>query len=173
MLLRLEIQCRKLGKSKRIQVYEHLAPFVKCKKDTLMRRAKNLLLDHERSKMKEPLRKLKMAIETLMPKLRRIFDKEMQKAKEEIFVSNNDNSDPSKVRKLPKKRFHWTEDTKQLLKEIIIIKKKCFILEGIRKETFEDHLETFLKIGVICLWPEDWMNIGTLMKQVKLLMENK
>lgn len=56
-LFSLEIQCRKLGKGLRIQVYEHLAPFVKCKKDTLMRRTKNLLIDEERSKVKEPLRK--------------------------------------------------------------------------------------------------------------------
>lgn len=108
-----------------------------------------------------------------MPKMRKVYEREVQKTKEELFVSNTDATDPNKLKKLPKKRFIWTEEAKQLLKEIVIIKKKCYMLEGIRKETFEDHLETFLKIGVICLWPEGWMNISTLMKQVKILMENK
>lgn len=83
MLLNLEHHCQKLGKSKRIQVYEHLAPFVKCKKDTLMRRTKNLLIEDERSKLKFPLKKLKQLIEDLMPRSIKHYEKEVQKCKDE------------------------------------------------------------------------------------------
>lgn len=80
----LEIQCRKLGKSIRLQVYEHLAPFVKCKKDTLMRRAKNLFLDQERGKLKDPLRRLKVLVENIMPIVIKNYEKECQKVRDEM-----------------------------------------------------------------------------------------
>lgn len=47
----LEKKCRCLGKQSRMRVYEHLAPFVRCRKETLIRRAKNLLLESEQNKI--------------------------------------------------------------------------------------------------------------------------
>lgn len=47
----LEKKCRCLGKQSRMRVYEHLAPFVRCRKESLIRRAKNLLLDSERNRI--------------------------------------------------------------------------------------------------------------------------
>lgn len=35
-----------------MKVYEHLAPFVKCKKETLIKRAKKLVFVEEQKKLK-------------------------------------------------------------------------------------------------------------------------
>lgn len=105
-----------------------------------------------------------------MPKILAAYEKEKEKCKEENLANVNN---PDKMKKEPKKRFLWSEEVRKLLKDIIVIKKRCYVLEGIRKETFEDHLETFLKVGVICLWPDGWMSIGTLMKHVKNIMDSR
>lgn len=83
----------------------------------------------------------------------------------------SENLDPNMLKKAPKKRFTWTEEARNLLREIVLLKKKCYMLERTRKETFEDHLETFLKVGVMGIWPEGWMSIGTLMRVVKTIMD--
>lgn len=35
-----------------MKIYEHLSPFVKCKKETLMRRTKNLVLEDDQKRLK-------------------------------------------------------------------------------------------------------------------------
>lgn len=53
MLLSLERNCKCLGKQSRMKVYEHLASFVKCRKETLIKRARNLVVEQEEHKLKK------------------------------------------------------------------------------------------------------------------------
>nr|CAD7256927.1 unnamed protein product [Timema shepardi] len=82
-LLRVEDKCRGISASSRQAVYGHLASYLPCTKDTLMKRAKKLLLEHEEEKIKAPLRKLKDAIDHMMPLVLESYSKECQKAVEE------------------------------------------------------------------------------------------
>lgn len=45
----LESKCKVLGKPSKIKVYEYLAPFLKCKREVLMKRAKSIALENEQS----------------------------------------------------------------------------------------------------------------------------
>lgn len=40
-----------------MRVYEHLAPFLKCRKETIMKRAKNLVLIDDKKKLMDLLTK--------------------------------------------------------------------------------------------------------------------
>lgn len=182
MLLSLEINSRKLMKLTRVTIYEHLAPFVKCKKDTLMRRAKNLLLEHERSKFKDSMQRLKAIVENMMPVVRKSYERECQKVRDEMFLAsanananaNAENGDVNcKMKRTPRKKFPWSEEARKVLQDIILSKKKCHPLEGHRKEPFEVHLEHFLKTEVLPMWPEGWMSMAALNKQAKFITENK
>lgn len=62
-----------------MRVYEHLAPFVRCRKETLIRRAKNLLLEGERNKIQNLSKELKDAIDRVMPAVMESYEMESQK----------------------------------------------------------------------------------------------
>lgn len=53
----LEIKSRPLMSNKRHALYDYLASFLPCSKDTLMKRAKKLLLEEEERITSEPLKK--------------------------------------------------------------------------------------------------------------------
>lgn len=80
----METNCRKLVKSERLQIYEHLAPFVKCTKGTLMRRAKTVLLKHESTKLAETLYRLRIIVDEFMPLIKNNYDQECQKVRDEM-----------------------------------------------------------------------------------------
>lgn len=61
-LLNVELLARELGSSQRSLVFAHLASFLPCTKETLLKRAKKLRLDQEDGRLGEPLKRLKEAM---------------------------------------------------------------------------------------------------------------
>ena len=57
IFFRVELKCRSMSCSNRQAVYGHLAAFLPCTKDTLMKRAKKLLIKVEEDKLLEPMKK--------------------------------------------------------------------------------------------------------------------
>lgn len=53
----MERKFKSLGKQSRMRVYDHLAPFLKCKKETIIKRAKNLVLIDDKKKIMDLLKK--------------------------------------------------------------------------------------------------------------------
>ncbi|KAF2902219.1 hypothetical protein ILUMI_03966 [Ignelater luminosus] len=162
MLLNLERKCRCLGKQSRMRVYEHLAPFVKCRKETLMKRAKNLIAVEEQKKIKVLLDRLKAAVGAIMPPLIANYELECKGVLQRKFSAQTEEN--SKALRMPKRQFLWNDDTRKLVKDIITLRKKCFLNEGKQKESLEKHLTEFIKTEVHVIWPEGWMSMNTLLK---------
>nr|CAD7423272.1 unnamed protein product [Timema monikensis] len=166
-LLRVEDKCRGISTSSRQAVYGHLASYLPCTKDTLMKRAKKLLLEHEEEKIKAPLRKLKDAIDHIMPLVLESYSKECQKAVEE--KSTEDCSSPGddlvNKSKVPKRRFPWTAELRCLLHEVIRVKLHCMDVLRPRRESPHDALTSFLEREVKPLWPPGWMKVSVLLKE--------
>lgn len=89
--------------------------------------------------------------------------------------ANSENGDVNAIKRLrtPRKRFPWPEDARRTLQEIISIQRRCFALEGNQKESFDDHFELFLKSSLFPIWPDGWISIAALKKQVRIISENK
>nr|CAD7394971.1 unnamed protein product [Timema cristinae] len=166
-LLRVEDKCRGISTSSRQAVYGHLASYLPCTKDTLMKRAKKLLLEHEEEKIKAPLRKLKDAIDHMMPLVLESYSKECQKAVEE--KSTEDCSSPGddlvNKSKVPKRRFPWTAELRCLLHEVIRVKLHCMDVLRPRRESPHDALTSFLERELKPLWPPGWMKVSVLLKE--------
>ncbi|CAG2053986.1 unnamed protein product, partial [Timema podura] len=162
-----EDKCRGIPASSRQAVYGHLASYLPCTKDTLMKRAKKLLLEHEEEKIKAPLRKLKDAIDHMMPLVLESYSKECQKAVE--VKSTEDCSSPSddlvNKSKVPKRRFPWTAELRCLLHEVIRVKLHCMEVLRPRRESPHDALTGFLEREVKPLWPPGWMKVSVLLKE--------
>ncbi|XP_069983113.1 ubinuclein-1 isoform X4 [Penaeus vannamei] len=184
LLLSIEIKLNKLGGRKKTQIYNHLSQHLPCGTQTIVKRAKNLLAERQESRLREPLQRLKEAVESHMPLMMEQHALECQKAAEsnpqqywELYyhfwgengaVQNEDeetqDGDKKKSR-LPKKKFLFTETIKKHLCEVVSVRVKFFQMMKKRSETPEDHIRMFLDAEVRPLWPKGWMNARILYKE--------
>ncbi|XP_028397602.1 ubinuclein-1-like [Dendronephthya gigantea] len=88
ILLQIETDSRKLNCRARSAVYDYLALFLPCTKDTLLKRAKNLFMQEQVGRLREPLLKLRLAIEAAMPAQVKNYEEEVAKLSEEQAVQN-------------------------------------------------------------------------------------
>ncbi|XP_018326401.1 ubinuclein-2 isoform X2 [Agrilus planipennis] len=164
ILLSLERKCRTLKKSTRVRIYEHLAPFVRCRKETLIKRAKNLILEDDQKKIKHLLNQLHSEVQEVMPSLLHSYEIESQKVLQKRYSKEGLEGEDLKSLRMPKRRFTWTEETKKLLREIVTVQKKCFLMEGRNKDKLDELITSFLKSHVQVLWPEGWISMNSLLK---------
>ncbi|XP_030749826.1 yemanuclein [Sitophilus oryzae] len=164
MFLNLECKCKILGRSSRVKVYEHLAYFVRCRKETLVKRAKNLVLEDEQRKLRKTIEKLKTQVDQLMPSLITVYEKECQRVLQKKFSQEAVNNEELKNLKAPRRRFPLTEDIKRMIRDIVSFKKRCYLHEGRKKDDLENLLADYLKKEILILWPEGWISMAVLKK---------
>eukprot|EP00794_Sanderia_malayensis_P006853 gene6853-7622_t len=58
----------------RTTAYDYLAYYLPCSKETLIKRAKTLMIEHQVNQLDEPMKNLKDAIERVMPQQKKLFD---------------------------------------------------------------------------------------------------
>ncbi|MPC70586.1 Ubinuclein-2 [Portunus trituberculatus] len=80
------MKLNKLGGRKKTQIYNHLSQHLPCGTQTLVKRAKNLLTERQETRLQEPLKKLREAVEAAMPPLMEKHALECQKAAESKYV---------------------------------------------------------------------------------------
>ncbi|XP_069687198.1 ubinuclein-1-like isoform X3 [Periplaneta americana] len=177
MLLRVELSCRALTCSSRQAVYGHLASYLPCTKDTLIKRAKKLLIKAEEDKILEAMRKLKNAVDRMMPLVLENYSKQCQRAAEEKSVDElpspssdseigeGENKIAVQKSKVPRRRFPWTPEIRSLLCEVVRIKLQCLELVKPRKESVDLTLRNFLETEVKPLWQPGWMKVSTLLRE--------
>nr|XP_023025050.1 ubinuclein-1-like [Leptinotarsa decemlineata] len=172
LLLSLERKCKVLGKSSRLRVYEHLSSYVVCRKETLIKRAKNLVLEDEEKRLKILTVKLKDTIDRMMPSLLTNYEHESQKVLQKKFSKESGNNEDNKALKMPRRKFQWTDEAKRLIKDILSIKKRCLILEGKQKDKLEEQAVEYLRAVILPLWPEGWMYLNNLKKVYNSMSES-
>lgn len=188
MLLEIELTTRQLPCSQRSSIFGHLACFLPCTKDTLLKRAKKLRVERQDDQLKGPLQKLKDAINAVMPALQQKHETECQIWKQNREESNSKdgskaegkdrdteeseeegekaNQEPGKKKvAAPKKKFEWNENLRSLLCDVVRVKMKIYDYMKTRTQTPEEYLKTFLDREIKALWPKGWMQTSVLMKE--------
>uniref|UniRef100_A0A8B9R5M7 Ubinuclein 1 n=1 Tax=Anas platyrhynchos TaxID=8839 RepID=A0A8B9R5M7_ANAPL len=140
IILDIELQTRELNSQIRSGVYAHLAAFLPCSKDTLVKRARKLYLYEQGGRLKEPLQKLKEAIGRVMPEQMTKYQEECQAHTQAKFA-------------------------KELLCHLVKIKLDGYELDKNKAQSLEDYVKTFLDGEVKPLWPKGWMQARTLFKE--------
>ncbi|XP_021267035.1 ubinuclein-1 isoform X4 [Numida meleagris] len=140
IILDIELQTRELNSQIRSGVYTHLAAFLPCSKDTLVKRARKLYLYEQGGRLKEPLQKLKEAIGRAMPEQMAKYQEECQAHTQAKFV-------------------------KELLCHLVKIKLDGYEYDKNKAQSLEDYVKTFLDGEVKPLWPKGWMQARTLFKE--------
>lgn len=184
MLLKVEHKCRALPCSGRQAVYGHLAAYLPCTKDTLIKRAKKLLIKTEEDKIYEPMKKLKNLIDRMMPSVLENFSKECQRVADEKSieelpslssdseVGEGENKTAIQKSKVPRRKFPFTHEVRSLLCEVVRIKLQCLELAKSRKESADLNLRNFLETEVKPLWQPGWMKVSTLLRETREVHAN-
>ncbi|XP_074651217.1 uncharacterized protein LOC141905981 isoform X2 [Tubulanus polymorphus] len=176
--------CRQnLSCGNRSTVFSHLAAFLPCSKDTLLKRAKKLLLLEQDNKLKEPVDKLRDEINQMMPAILEKYNTDCQatnllrlqageKPKEkEDSDSEGENVEkpatgerPKQIRG-PRRKFIWTDKVRKLLCDVVSNSMGMFVISKSRGQTAEEYLKQYLESEIVCLWPKGWMNTRSLYKE--------
>ncbi|KAH0631799.1 hypothetical protein JD844_019614 [Phrynosoma platyrhinos] len=162
ILLDIELQTRELSSQMRSGVYAHLASFLPCNKDTLLKRARRLYLCEQGGRLKEPLQKLKEAIGRAMPeqmakyqdefhahtqaKFAKMLEEEKDKEQRDRICSDDEDDDDKGGKRImgPRKKFHWNDEIRDLLCQVVKIKLDAYDLEKNKAQSLEDYVKTFL-----------------------------
>uniref|UniRef100_A0A2R5LEE0 Putative ubinuclein nuclear protein n=1 Tax=Ornithodoros turicata TaxID=34597 RepID=A0A2R5LEE0_9ACAR len=137
MLLSVELRARELGPAQRSSVFAHLASFLPCTKETLLKRAKKLRLDQEDGKLREPLRRLREAVA------------------ERIGTPAGGSTGTATL----------DDQLRELLCDAVRIKLRCYEVSKMRTQSAEDYLRHFLDAEVRTLWPEGVITARTLLQE--------
>ncbi|XP_050716056.1 ubinuclein-1-like isoform X2 [Eriocheir sinensis] len=184
LLLSIEMKLNKLGGRKRTQIYSHLSQHLPCGTQTIVKRAKNLLTEKQETKLQEPLKRLKEAVDATMPPLLERHALECQKAAEsnpqqywELYyhfwgengVTQNEdeenNEGDKKKSRLPKKKFLFTDEMRKLLNDVVQVRVSFWQMIRKRSETPEEYIRLFLDTEVRPIWPKGWITTRILYKE--------
>ncbi|XP_064636861.1 ubinuclein-2-like isoform X2 [Lineus longissimus] len=181
MLLVIEKESRQLVCSQRSGIYNHLAAFLPCSKDTLLKRAKKLRLNEQDNKVRDPINRLKEAVNKVMPEYIEQYTQERKAAalakncekgegKEEGGSSDSDDDNTKEGKKKtagPRKHFIWTDNIRELLCDVIRVKMMSYEMSKMRTQSAEEYLKTFLGTEIKPMWPKGWMQTRMLYKESK------
>ncbi|XP_067407358.1 ubinuclein-1 isoform X5 [Emydura macquarii macquarii] len=185
IILDIELQTRELNSQIRSGVYAHLASFLPCSKDTLVKRARKLYLYEQGGRLKEPLQKLKEAIGRAMPeqmakyqeecqahtqaKFAKMLEEEKDKEQRDRVCSDEEDDEEKGGKRImgPRKKFQWNDEIRELLCHVVKIKLDGYELEKNKAQSLEDYVKTFLDAEVKPLWPKGWMQARTLFKETR------
>ncbi|XP_054725649.1 yemanuclein isoform X1 [Anastrepha obliqua] len=149
-------------KAHRNMVFAHLEYHLVLPKYFFLRKAKQLRIKEEKMKSKRALGKLRKAIIEAMPSVIANFEADIRKHAE-LAVNINAEYPP----KMPKKKFPWNNNLRNLLYDVYQVRWTSFPVLGTRKETLEDFINVFLRDKVVELWPKDWMRFEELQREIE------
>ncbi|XP_041093779.1 ubinuclein-2-like [Polyodon spathula] len=181
ILLDIELQVQEQPPHVRAAVYCHLEAFVPCNKDMLLKRVRKLNLNVQDDRLRAPLLKLKLAVSNVMPeqlsryrddclahnqaKVAKVAKLQSEEDRERNGSEDEDDEKPGKRVMGPRKKFHWDENIRALLCNLVQIKLGCYELEPNKTMTAEDYLKSFMESEVKPLWPKGWMQARMLFKE--------
>ncbi|XP_051162087.1 ubinuclein-1 isoform X2 [Leptopilina boulardi] len=176
LLFSLESKLRMIGANNiRLQTYKHLAHYVPCTKTTLINRAKKLHMQYQEGRVKSQLEKLKSIIDQIMPAAEEKYKKECQRIVEEKnfqspmrdSLSDPNDADGSvnkNTDKLPEKKFPWSNESLNILREMASCRRNYFKISKPRNTSLENFVSSFFESDVLPLWPAGWMKLEKLLQ---------
>uniref|UniRef100_H2YKP7 Ubinuclein middle domain-containing protein n=1 Tax=Ciona savignyi TaxID=51511 RepID=H2YKP7_CIOSA len=172
LLLSIEQGSQNLSSRERSAIYQLLTLMVPCSKDTLIKRMKKLNSTKKDKDLRQPLERLKQAIDEVMGEQFRQYDEEYRVA---VAASTDEDEDalmqPSGEEKTkrtyaPRRKFKWTEKIR--FSFMILMISKVNQIEAEKAKNFqsaEETLKAFFENEVKVLWPKGWIQARMLFKE--------
>lgn len=150
----------------RVQVYHQLETFIPCTRKTILAKVSRYRTQQADSKVKTEIKKLKTLINTTMPDLVRKYDEDY-KTYENLKNIQHVVGDSSLEHKAPRKKYHWHDNSRQILNEIVQLIQDLYKISKVKKETIEEYTTKYLKDHLVPLWPEGWIKLEDFTKELE------
>lgn len=150
----------------RVQVYHQLETFIPCTRKTILAKVSRYRTQQADSKVKTEIKKLKTFINTTMPDLVRKYDEDY-KTYENLKNIQHVVGDTSLEHKAPRKKYHWHDNSRQILYEIVQLIQDLYKVSKIKKETIDEYTTKYLKDHLVPLWPDGWIKLEDFTKELE------
>lgn len=171
LLLKIDNEARMCGSTSRNQLYSYLECFLPCTKQTLLSRSKKLRLKQDEVKLNKACSNLKKEVDELAPSVLKSYTEECAKVthiRSKMTIDEKLNNLP----KMPRRRFPWNETIRNHFYEIYQI-KSSFFNSAKAEESLDEFLEMYFKQDIVKIWPEGWMKVEELKKEIRRLTGQK
>lgn len=111
---RIDISARAVSGTVRNSIYNYLEQFLPCTKQTMQMRAKKCRIQREEAKTGRVVKRLKFAIDAVMPELQANYGAECQRITEMRAEAERSGQSKEAIAalKIPKRRFLWNNVTR-------------------------------------------------------------
>ncbi|XP_016977112.1 yemanuclein [Drosophila rhopaloa] len=162
LLLRVYEAVLCIDRNERNMVFSHIEYQLQLPKYYMLRKGKQVRAKEEKKKSTIVLEKLRRAVAVVMPKAIANYETELRTFAEQAAADVNSELPP----KMPRKKFQWTSDLRQLLYDVYQARWPSFPFLAKRKDTMEEFINCYLKEKVVDLWPSGWMRLDELQREI-------
>lgn len=165
MLVKIDTGAKTAGANSRIQTFNYLENFVPCTKRNLFAKIRKHRVVQQEAKVKSEIMKLRKIVVESMPAEILKYEQDMKRHEENLTIRSvvGDTSTPLTA---PRKKYHWNDNSRFILSEIIQHLRDLFKI-GKQKETEVQLLERKLQSDILPLWPDGWVKTEDIQKEIE------
>ncbi|KAG5671134.1 hypothetical protein PVAND_001348 [Polypedilum vanderplanki] len=166
-LLHIDTLAKAQNQQVRLQVYQQLETFVPCTKKGILAKVNRYRVQQAEAKIKNEIKKLKTIVNDAMPDLVRKYDDDFKAYNNMKDMQHLIGGNESFELKSPRKKYHWNDNSRQILSDIMIYIHDLFKIMRVKKETLEEYSARYLKEHLLPLWPEGWIKLEDFHKELE------
>jgi ubinuclein len=146
-----------------LQVYKQLETFIPSSKKAILSKVNRFRIQNAESKLKSQIKKLKSAINKVMPNLVKKFDEDLRDYEGKKNLGHINPFDE----KAPRRKFRWDDTVRKNLTDTIQLITELHKVSKSKKDSIEEFKNNCLKNMVLPLWPEEWIKFDDLKKELE------
>jgi hypothetical protein len=171
----IDSQARKLyGKEMIGQIYTYLAASFKIDKDVFMNKINSIRLDFHEKQLKNLLKKFQVELnkemKVLEEKHNHAYSDFVKKLNELQQQQQLNNEEIKKKIFGPRKKFVWSNELKDIFKNILTNFMNLFEMKDIKGADKLGYLREYLNKELLVFWPEGWMQLNVLVNEAEVLL---
>lgn len=166
LLVKIDNGAKSVNATVRVQTFNYLQQFTPCTKKTLFGKVRKHRVTQIEQRTKLEANKLRKIINENMPTLVEKYNQELLN-QEELRKIQDVIGDTPRAVALPRKKFHWNDNSRTILSNIVQCLKDLFKTMKVKKEKEETFLAAKLTETIIPLWPEGWIRVEDLHRELE------
>lgn len=164
-LLKIDDLAKAQGTAITMQVYKQLENFIPSPRKAILTKVNRFRVQQGENKIKAEIKKLKTAVNSILPDLVRKYDDDLKQF--EAKRTLNHYTESPTEHKSPRRRFHWNDNLRQILADIVQLISDFHKLSKAKKEPLNEYTAKYLKDHVMPIWPEEWIKAEDFQKELE------
>lgn len=166
LLVKIDNGAKSVNATVRVQTFNYLQQFTPCTKKTLFGKVRKHRVTQIEQRKKLEVNKLRKIINENMPALVEKYSQEVSDQEKLRKIQDVIGDTPRAVTS-PRKRFHWNDNSRAILCNIIQCLKDLFKTMKVKKEKEETFLAEKLTETIVPLWPEGWIKVEDFQREME------